>query len=332
MAQNYKYSFQSTKTNYSAQSTVDTTNQNTKITNMFTNTKDFKDVTTYKLMRGVPDFGSLVQFNPYESGYAAFIICQMPRFIELLAKHNASYEKLMKNWAHIIEYEFKSFDGLEDMSADTIQLGDDLNSINVISRVNLHNGPAEFSLSYDEKSGSPLTKFAKLYLTGIKDPKTQVKSYHGLVHANLLEPGFENEVFTFLYIATDNTMREVEAAYLLVGCQLNSANLDMYNYTKGDIQKREITVKFSGYPIQSSYIDAAASDMLKFLLSTDAGARQIIINSNDYAYTGINSITKTMKSYNSNITSEDYPSIGNVEQNAEYTTSSYYTDTSDFNG
>ena len=142
--------------------------QNTKITNLFTNTKDFKDVTTYKLMRGVPDFGSLVQFNPYETGYAAFIICQMPKFIELLAKYDTSYNKLMKNWMHIIEYEFKSFDGLQDLSADTISLGDDLNSINVISKVNMQSA-SEFSLTYDEKSGSPLTKFAKLYITGIKD-------------------------------------------------------------------------------------------------------------------------------------------------------------------
>ena len=332
MAQSYTYSFQpASRATYSTQENTQE-DQNQRITNMFTNTKDFKDVTSYKLMRGVPDFGSLVQFNPYETGYAAFIICQMPRFIELLAKKNASYEKLMKNWAHIIEYEFKSFDGLEAMSADTITLGDDLNSINVISRVNMQSA-SEFSLTYDEKSGSPLTKFAKLYLTGIKDPRTQVKTYHGLVHSNQLEPGFENEVFTFLFIATDNTMREVEAAYLLIGCQLNSADLDMYNYTKGDINKREVTVKFSGYPIQSTYIDQAASDMLKFLLSTDAGARQIIINSNDYAYTGISSITKTMQSYGTDetITAEKYPSIGNVEDTANYSTSSFYADTDAFN-
>lgn len=324
----YEYSFNRTSFTDSANETSETGDQNTRITNMFTNTKDFKDVTTYKLMRGVPDFGSLVQFNPYETGYAAFIICQMPRFIELLAKNNASYEKLMKNWAHIIEYEFKSFDGLEAMSADTISLGDDLNNINVISRVNMQSA-SEFSLTYDEKSGSPLTKFAKLYLSGIKDPRTQVKSYHGLVHSGLLEPGFENEVFTFLFIATDNTMREVEAAYLLIGCQLNSADLDMYNYTKGDINKREVTVKFSGYPIQGSYVDAAAKDMIRFLLSADAGARQIIINSNDFKYTGIEQITKTLQNYGA--TSQDtYPSINYKEDSAEYTTSSFYTDTRDF--
>lgn len=265
------------------------------IVNLFANTKDFKDVTSYKLMRGVPDFGSLVQFNPYETGYAAFIICQMPRFIEELAKANASYKKLVANWQHIIEYEFKSFDGLEAMSADTITLGDDLNSINVISKVNMQSA-SEFSLTYDEKSGSPLTKFAKLYLTGIKDPRTQVKTYHGLI--GKLNPGFENEVFTFLFIATDNTMRNVEAAYLIIGAQLNSADTDMYNYTKGDIGKREVTVKFSGYPITSTYIDKAAQTMLTYLTSTDAAARQIILNSNDYKYTGTEAIANTLTNYN----------------------------------
>lgn len=295
------------------------TDQNKNISSMFINTKDFKDVTTYRLMRGVPDFGSLVQFNPYETGYAAFIICQMPKFMELLAKYDANYNKLISNWAHIIEYEFKSFDGLEALSADTIQLGDDLNSINVISKVNMQSA-SEFSLTYDEKSGSPLTKFAKLYLTGIKDPRTQVKTYHGLIHSNKMEPGFENEVFTFLFITTDNTMREVENAVLLIGCQLNSADLDMYNYTKGDIAKREVTVKFSGYPVQSSKISEAAKEMMRYLLNAEAGARQIIVNSDDYNYTGTEQIAKTLKNYGAN---EDY--YDSLTQTAEsYTTSDFY--------
>ena len=306
------------KTNTSG-SMANTGDLNTTVSSMFINTKDFKDVTTYRLMRGVPDFGSLVQFNPYETGYAAFIICQMPKFLELLAKYDENYNKLVSNWAHIIEYEFKSFEGLESLTADTIQLGDDMNSINVISKVNMQ-AASEFSLTYDEKSGSPLTKFAKLYLTGIKDPRTQVKTYHGLIHSNKMEPGFENEVFTFLFITTDNTMREVENAVLLIGCQLNSADLDIYNYTKGDISKRDINVKFSGYPVQSSYIDKAAKAMLDYLLSSDAGARQIIVNSDDYKYTGTEQVVKTLKKYGAN---DDYTK--ELSDTAiTYETDSYY--------
>lgn len=296
------------------------TESNSYITNMFRNTKDFKDVTSYKLMRGVPDFGSLVQFNPYETGYAAFIICQMPKFMEALAKYNADYNKLIQNWAHIIEYEFRSFDGLEGLTADTIQLGDDLNSINVINRVNMQSA-SSFSLTYDEKSGSPLTKFAKLYLTGIKDPRTQVKTYHGLIQNGIMEPGFENEVFTFLFITTDNTMRNIENAVLIVGAQLDSADYDMYNYTKGSIDKREVTVKFNGYPIMSPTIDAAAQDMMTFLLSSEAKARQIIVNSNDFNYTGIDKIEKTLNNYGGALTQ--------TTKQESYTTSDFYTSTND---
>lgn len=270
--------------------------KNLKISNIFKNTNTFKDVTSYRLMRGVPDFGSLVQFNPYETGYAAFIICGIPKFMEKLGEYDVSYKKLIENWMHIVEFEFKSFDGLEAMSADTIELGDDLNKINVINKVNMQSA-SEFSLTYDEKSGSPLTKFAKLYLTGIKDPRSQVKTYHGLIHNGLMEPGFENEVFTFLFMACDNTMRKIESAYLIIGAQLNSADTDMYNYTKGDIAKKEITVKFSGYPIQSSEIDMAAQGMLDYLISVDAGARQIIFNSDNYDYTGVSSIGDTLTRY-----------------------------------
>ena len=278
---------------YAAAAELPNANQNTAISHLFTHTKDFKDVTKYNLMRGVPDFGSLVQFNPYETGYAAFIICGMPKFIEYLASIDLNYNKLVENWKHIIEYEFKSIDGFQDLNADTYTLGDDLNNINIISKVNMQSA-SEFSLVYEEKSGSPLTKFAKLYLTGIKDPRTQVKTYHGLIHNGLMEPGFENEVFTFLYINTDNTMRYVEAAYLLICCQLNSADTDMYNYTKGDINKRDVTVKFSGYPISCSQVDECAQDMLTYLINKESGARQIIFNSHDFNYTGLSSISETL--------------------------------------
>lgn len=269
---------------------------NSSTPDIFANTKQFRDVTSYRLMRGVPDFGSLVQFNPYETGYAAFIVCGVPKFMKKLGEKQKTYLDLLKNWVHIIEYEFKSFEGIEGITADTIQLGDDLNSINVISKVNMQSA-SEFSLTYDEKSGSPLTKFAKLYLTGIKDPRTQVKTYHGLIHSGEMDPGFENEVFTFLFITTDNTLRKVESAYLLLGCQLNSADTDIYNYTKGDISKRDITVKFSGYPVQSMAITEAAEGMMEYLLTSAAGKRQIIVNSSDYDYTGTKSIGETYEAY-----------------------------------
>lgn len=274
------------------------------VSDIYRYTKDFRDVTEYNLMRGVPDFGNLMQFTPYETGYAVFIICAIPAFMEKLAEYNEEYAKIIANWKHIIEYEFKSFDGLSGITADTLDIGDDLNRINIINKVNMES-TQEFSLTYDEKSGSPITKFNKLYLTGIKDPRTQVKTYHGLIHKGIMEPGFENEVFTFLFINTDNTMRYVEFSMLLIAGQINTADLDMYgSYTKGDIAKREVTVKFNAYPIMSSKIDSYAQQCLDYLVGDGSGESYdadghrvgITLNSMDYDYT--KSVTAIESLYN----------------------------------
>ena len=299
--------------------------QNTVLTNIFRNTKNFKDITKYRLMRGVPDFGSLIQFNPYMTGYAAFIVCQVPKFIRVLAAMNPYYRSLLDNWVHLVEFEFKSFEGLEPMSAENTQLGDDLNNINIITKVNMQSG-SEFSLTYDERSGSIFTKFNRLFLSGIRDPRTQVRSYHGLIHSNQMDPGFENECFTFLFINTDDTMREVEQAVLIVAAQLNNADTDIYNYTKGDIGKKDITVKFNGYPIyNNAYVDMVARDMMAFLLSKEAGARQIIINSNNYNYTGLDLAAKTLKNYGAD--EKKYSSVGLLNPNEEYTVKNFYSAT-----
>lgn len=262
------------------------------VNDIYAYTKDFKDVTDFNLMRGVPDFGNLMQFTPYESGYAVFIVCAIPKFMDMLATYNANYAKLIDNWRHIIEYEFKSFSGLSGITADTMEVGDDLNKINMINKVNMES-TSEFSLTYDEKSGAPLTKFNKLYLTGLKDPRTQVKTYHGLIHHGVMEPGFENEVFTFLFINTDNTMRNVEFSALLIAGQINDADISIFGeYTKNDIDKKEVTVKFNAYPIISSKIDNYAQQCLNYIVgdgegkATDSNDRVIgiTVNSMEYDY------------------------------------------------
>ena len=109
-----------------------------------------------------------------------------------------------------------------------------------------------------------------------------------------MEPGFENEVFTFLFINTDNTMRYVEYATLLIAGQINKADIDMYgSYNKGDIANKEVTVSFNAYPITSSKIDEYAQSCLNYLVAdgkgnaTDADGNKIgiAINSMEYDYT-----------------------------------------------
>jgi hypothetical protein len=65
--------------------------------------------------------------------------------------------------------------------------------------------------------------------------------------------------------------------------------------------------------------------MLEYLLSADAGARQIIVNSDNYDYTGVERIAKTLSDYGAKSTtsSKDYTS-GLTSEVVTYTADSFY--------
>lgn len=262
---------------------------------MFDYLKKPRDLTGYNLMTGVTDFGNLIQFNMYESGYAALICVKIPKYLDTLAKAEPKYADLINNYKHIIEREFKSLDGLDDITTDMLEITDGINAINAIGKVTMQGG-SEFSMRLQEKSGSPITRVNELYLRGIRDPRGgQVKHYHGLIEKGLLEPGFEHETFTFLYINTDNTMRNIEKAVLIVGAQPTAAKTSIYNYEKGNIEFADVDISFNGFPITSNEIDKKATEYLKWLHNPKNPTR-IITDSSEFNYTGVGDLNPKVDS------------------------------------
>lgn len=238
------------------------------INNIFHGQMSPRDVTKYMLARGVVDYSALQQFNNYETGYGFLFVLKIPEFLKKLADESDEYKSLVDNYCHVLEYDFRSLSGFEDITVDTSELNDGINNINIITRVNMQSA-STFSMRYYERSGSLITKVHELFLRGVKDPRTQVKRYNGLLQtggeASRIEAGYENEVFQFLYINTDNTVRSIEKAYLIVAAQPQSAETSMYEYTKGEIQWRELNVTFSGYPITGPAITAKGQEFLDWL-------------------------------------------------------------------
>ena len=250
---------------------------------IFTYQKAPRNITSYMLSRGVADFSDLYQWDNYETGYAFLFVLEIPRFLEEVKKMNDEYKALIEGYKHILEYDFKNLSGLEDMQADSSTLTDGINEINVITRVREQSN-GSFTMRYYERSGSIITKVNELYLRGIKDPRTQVKRYHGLldpssegsvvgtansgnINTNIsnIKAGYENECFTFLYFNTDNTCTQIEKAFLLASCQPQTAELSMYEYEKGNIEWRELNYTFSGFPITGPGVTKKAQDFLKWV-------------------------------------------------------------------
>lgn len=251
-----------------------------------------RDITKYTLMRGVTDFGNLNQYNLYETGYPFFAVVSKPKMLENLADSDTDMKTLLDNYIHILEYEFRGLDGIEDISAETQTLTNGISDLNIITKVTQQSA-SSFSMRFFEKSGSVITRMHELFLRGIKDPRTQVKHYNGRlgVVGGIADAGYENEIFTFLYFVTDNTCRKIEKSYLIIAAQPSKAETSIYNAEKGEISFKEISVEFNGFPITGDEVDKRAVDLLNWMNNL-SNANHMILDSNNFMYTGISDIGK----------------------------------------
>ena len=225
----------------------------------------------YSMMRGVTDFTNAEQLNMYESGHGMIVIINKPKFMEMLAEEDPDVKNLLDNFCNILEYEFKSLDGIEDISAEDLVFSDGISELAGVGKVNEQSN-SEITMRFTEKSGSVITKFIKYYLNGVRDSRTQTKHYHGLIKEGKLALGFENEVFNFLYLVTDASGLSLEAAYLLTNAWPNAARTNIYNHDKSTIESKEIDVTFKCFVLQNAEINKRAVKMLAHISESGAVA------------------------------------------------------------
>ena len=264
----------------------------------FKGLKTPRELLNYNLMRGVTDFSNLQQWDLYEKGYPFLCVVSIPQFLRDLAEKDDNIKIIVNNYVHILENDFRGIDNIDNITGEANgEITNGIRNIQLINKVTKASN-SNFNLQYYERSGSILTKAHELYLTGIKDPDTQVKHYHGLIDDWIFngidtpsgkDPGPHQECFTFMYFVTDNTMTKIERAFLIAAAQPTTANYsDLYSGNKGDIQFAEISLSFNGFFINNDFVYQKASDMLLAMRNpsnfTDS---RIIVDSNNFKYAAI---------------------------------------------
>lgn len=242
-------------------------------------TKRPRNLTQYTALRGVVDFSQIGQFDQFETGYSFLSVIKMPKFLEKLAEQDAGVQSMVGSFKHMLEYEFRGLSGLPNITTNTFTITDGSNEVAMTNDVVMDTS-VEVSMNYFERSGSLITKFVEYYLTGIKDPKSKAKTYHGLIKNGLLEPGLENEVFTLMYYVTDNTYLRLEKAYLLANAQITQAETSMYDSEKGQIQNKEISLSFRCFPITGVEVDKAAKALLEDITGVNVSTSDTVGNVN----------------------------------------------------
>lgn len=221
-----------------------------------------RNLTQYKAYRGVTDFSQIGQFDQYEKGYQFLFVLGIPEYLRKIGDQNGTIKDLNASFKHMLEFEFRGLDGLPDLQSDTFEITDGINTQRMINKVTRETS-VTISSQYFERRGALIQKYSEYYLTGLKDPMTEAKTYHGLIANGLLEPGLENEVWTMLYMATDNTMLRLERAVLLANCQLTKAESSLYNGSRDSITNQEVSIEWNCFPIFGYQVDKAAQYLLQ---------------------------------------------------------------------
>ena len=230
-------------------------------------TKQPKASALYTAMRGVADFGNLGQYDLYEGGYGFIGVINGPAYMrgEESASACPGAQELQDAFIGIIENEFRGIDGLPDMDSEAGDLTDGISTMKIITKVT-QQSDVQVTMKVFEKSGATITKFIKLFLRGLKDPRSQYKTYNGVLEKFPdYKAEYSKEVFNMIYVVTDNTGRELEAAYLLLNAQPTKAQTSIYNVTKGEIEFKEIDVEFNCFPIDGPEVNRIAKEYLDSL-------------------------------------------------------------------
>ena len=273
-----------------------------------------QSLTEYTLYRGVTDFTQIGQFDQFETGYSFLSVIQVPKFLEIAASMTSTstgqlVKQMITSFVHMLEYEFRGLDGLPDITADSVTITNGVQEINMINKVN-EDSSVNITSAYFEKSGSLITKFCEWYLTGIKDKRSEAKTYHGLIAQGALLGNYQNEVFTLLYYVTDNTYLQLERAFLLTNVQITKAETSMYNSQRGEISNKEMTIEMNAFPITGNQVDKAAKKMLTAITGVNVTTKEngevklsvneniqnpAVLDSSNYEYDAIGQIDAAYK-------------------------------------
>lgn len=256
-------------------------------------------LTKYTALRGVSDYSQIGMYEQYEKGYQFLSVLSLPKFMEKLGEKDETIKNMNDNIRQTMEMEFRGLEGLPDMTADTLEITDGINTQRMINRVTMETS-ITVTMQYFEKHGSLFTKYSEMFLRGIRDPFTQARTYHGLIASGDLAPSYENEVMTLLYYVTDSTMLRLERAVLLCNCQFANSDMSMYNGSKDNITNNELSVELNCFPIVGAEVDKAA----KYLLEHEITGVSVTKNNGAITYNGANSAAMSKSRINRNDTLE----------------------------
>ena len=180
----------------------------------------------------------ILDFDPFVSGYAFIIWVKIPAWVT----------DAYPNFRQMTQKNFKTFQGISDLELQTAQYTHTFNANAYEYATTLNKGNTNFSISHQEFSGSPIKNMYQFWVSGIRDPETDIATYARAYNTSY---GAKNHTGELLYIVTrpdannyEHNNIEFSAYYTAVFP--TRIPLNHLNYSQGSHDSPDIEINFVG--------------------------------------------------------------------------------------
>lgn len=188
-------------------------------------------------------------FTPYLRGWSRIFFHKVPNFMDQIWPNKTS------NFKTYFETAYTAISGINDISVDFTDFEGGFAgqrfSVPQLSR----DDTESFSVSLYELAGSPVREYIELWITGVRDPRSGVAHYHGLIDGKVaaedgsgevgpLAYSEQNHSAEFIYCTLDPTARQCEYVAMMAHCFPTKVPKDHLNFEHGSHDQAQMDLEF----------------------------------------------------------------------------------------
>ena len=196
-----------------------------------------------------------LDFDPLVTGYAFIYWTKLPFWVE----------QNYPNFKEMSTKNFKSFEGLSDIELQTGQYAHSFNGNNYEYATTITKGNTDFTLRHQEYSGSPIKNMYQFWISGIRDPETDIAVYP---RAFGCEYGAKNHTGELMYIMTrpdvNNTGKNIiEFSAFYTAVFPTKIPISHLGFTLATHDSPEIDINFKGDMHIGPEVDEYAAEIIR---------------------------------------------------------------------
>ena len=215
------------------------------------NTKNFNNFSYFLGGIDVTD-QNLDQFTPYIRGVSRFFVHKLPLFMLMFDTGDNNMNDRFKSY---LETGYTSVDGIGDITMEFTEFEGGFAGQRY-STVSMSRDETEsITVQLYELTGSPIREYLDTWITGVRDPRSGIAHYHGMIAQGKCEYSERNHTMEAFYVNLDPTAQKIEYVAMFAHMMPTRVPKAHLNYEKGNHDNAQLDIEFRTTKYESPAIN-----------------------------------------------------------------------------